>query len=138
MKLFTARWWKRAGSRALYTAIALLIPVAGQLGTGSIDWAYAAGAVGLAVIASLVTSLARLPELTGGVDVWWKAVVGRAARTLGQSVIASIGSTVLFQDVNWQSVAVTAGGAVIVTLLRTILSRLPEAPEQQPELPESS
>lgn len=133
MKLFSSSWWKKAGSRALYTGIALLIPVAGQIGTGTVDWAYAVGAVALGVILSLVTSLASLPEWSGKAVAWWKAVVSRSVKTLGQSVVASIGSTVLFQNVDWASVLVTAGGAVVVTILRTILVRLPESAGDLPE-----
>lgn len=136
MRLFTVSWWEKAGARALYTAIALLIPVAGQIGAGGIDWAYAGGAVALGVIASLVTSLANLPELSGKTVVWWKAVVSRMARTAGQSLVASIGSTILFQDVDWGAVLLTAVGATVVTALRAALSRLPEAPKDHG--PESS
>lgn len=127
MKVFTRPWWRAAGERALYTGVAALIPVAGQIGTGNVDWGYAGGLVGLAVVLSLATSLASLPELKSGKAAFWKAVVYRAVRTLGQGVAAGIGSTLLIQDVDWRVVAGSVAGMVAVTVLRTALSHLPEA-----------
>ncbi len=61
----TKEWLKAAGIRAVktvaQTAVAL-IPAAATI--SQVDWSTVAGAAALAGIASLLTSLAGLPELT--------------------------------------------------------------------------
>lgn len=63
--VLTPAWWIAAGLRAAYTALAVALPIVPQLVAGTVTPAYAGSVVGLAALASLVTSLAGLPELKG-------------------------------------------------------------------------
>lgn len=60
------KWWKAAGIRALktmaQTAVAML-PAAAAI--NQVDWMTVAGTAALAGVASLLTSLAGLPEVDG-------------------------------------------------------------------------
>lgn len=64
MKIFTKKWWKAAGIRAIKTfsqTAAAMIPVAALL--SEINWLEVLSAATLAAILSLLTSLAGLPEV---------------------------------------------------------------------------
>ena len=63
---------------------------------------------------------------------WWRAAGIRALRTVAQTALATIGTTVLLEEVNWIAVASTAVLAGILSLL-TSLSGLPELPEETAE-----
>ena len=60
----TKKWWKAAAVRAVktlaQTAVAML-PVAATI--AEVDWLTVAGTAALAAVASLLTSLAGLPEV---------------------------------------------------------------------------
>lgn len=60
---------------------------------------------------------------------FWRAALIRSARTLAQSAIAAIGSTAMLTEVNWGVVASTAALAAILSVLNSIATGLPEAPE---------
>lgn len=63
--LRSAAWWQAAGTRALKTlaqSLAAFI-VAGATGLSGVDWAVALDVAALAAVASLLTSLAGLPEV---------------------------------------------------------------------------
>lgn len=126
MSIFTRAWWAAAGRRALATVIAALIPLTGVLVAGGVpplDALSLSVAVG---VASLLTSLAGLPELTGRSVTLLRAIVVRCAKTLGQTgAVMFVGVTVI-EAVDWRDFAITVGGAVVVTLLRTVLAYLPE------------
>ena len=66
-KLLSKKWWKAAGTRAIKTAAqtALGFFVAGMT-FSDVDWMTAASVVGMATLASLLTSLAGLPETKEG------------------------------------------------------------------------
>lgn len=60
---------------------------------------------------------------------FWKAALNRAVRTVAQTAIATIGTSVIISDVNWLVVlssAVLAGGLSILT---SIATKLPEVEE---------
>ena len=62
--IFTKKWWKAAGIRALKTmaqAAVSMIPAAATI--TEVNWIVVAGTAALAGIASLLTSLAGLPEV---------------------------------------------------------------------------
>lgn len=59
---------------------------------------------------------------------WWKAAGIRAIKTVAQTAIATIGSTALITEVNWQVVASAAALAGVLSLL-TSLAGLPEVTE---------
>lgn len=61
---------------------------------------------------------------------WWKAAGIRAIRTVAQAAIATIGSAVLFTEVNWAMVASASLLAGIISLLMSVAG-LPEVDEEK-------
>lgn len=61
--MWTTSFWRQAAERAIKTAaqVALAFFVVGQTDLLSVDWLAVASGVGVAVIASLLTSIASLP-----------------------------------------------------------------------------
>lgn len=126
MDLFTPAWWHAAGRRAAYTALAALLPLAALLFTGEVTPLYVASLIGLTVLTSLVTSLAGLPEVTGKVVPWWRAISVRVLKTAGQVAAPVLGSVLLLEDVGWYELGVTVAGAALTTLIRSLMAYLPE------------
>ncbi|MDR6142026.1 hypothetical protein QE375_001580 [Microbacterium foliorum] len=121
-------WWRSAGLRALYTAIAIGLPYVGGALIAEIDWLTAASAAGLGFLASIATSLAGLPEAEGVDLPWWLAALERVAKTFAQALAAGfLGATVL-ADVSWSTVLQAAAIAALTSLLRLILATLPNDP----------
>lgn len=129
LTLLTNRaWWRSAGLRALYTAIAIGLPYVGGALIAEIDWLTAVSAAGLGFVASLVTSLAGLPEAEGIDLPWWLAAAERVVKTFAQALAAGfIGATVL-SDVSWSTVIQAAAISALTSLLRLILATLPADP----------
>lgn len=63
---------------------------------------------------------------------WWKAAGIRAIRTVAQAAIATIGSSVLFTEVNWAMVASASLLAGVISLLMSVAG-LPEVDEEKGE-----
>lgn len=126
MNLFTPAWWESAGARAANTAIAALIPLATLLVAREVTPLYVVSVAALSAFASLITSLAGLPEVSGKTVPLWRAVLTRSAKTLGQVGAPMLLGVVVINDVDWYALTVTVGGAVLVTLLRTLKDWLPE------------
>lgn len=61
---------------------------------------------------------------------WWKAAGIRAIRTVAQAAIATIGSSVLFTEVNWAMVASASLLAGVISMLMSIAG-LPELEEEK-------
>lgn len=61
---------------------------------------------------------------------WWKAAGIRAIRTVAQAAIATIGSAVLFTEVNWAMVVSASLLAGIISLLMSVAG-LPELDEEK-------
>ncbi len=59
---------------------------------------------------------------------WWKAAGIRALKTVCQTAVGIIGTSILLSEVNWVAVASASALAGIVSLL-TNLSGLPELDE---------
>lgn len=57
---------------------------------------------------------------------FWKAALIRAARTICQTAIASIGTAAVLSDVNWLVVASASALAGILSILTSIATGLPE------------
>lgn len=133
LSLLTNRaWWRSAGLRALYTAVAIGLPYVGGALIADIAWLTAASAAALGFLASLVTSLAGLPEAEGVDLPWWLAAVERVAKTFAQALAAGfLGATVL-ADVAWSTVIQAAAIAALTSLLRLILATLPANPTASP------
>lgn len=123
----TAAFWRATGARVLHTFLAALLPYVALVQVGDVTLAAAFSISGMAALASLVTSLANLPEIDTATMPLWKAIGHRVLRTAGQNVAAGIAGIALLQDVPWQAVAIGVVGATVATLLRTFLDVLPEA-----------
>ena len=65
--------------------------------------------------------------------VFWKAAGIRALRTMCQTAIATIGTSVMLTDVNWQAVASASVLAGILSFLTSIATGLPEVEEEHDE-----
>ena len=63
-----------------------------------------------------------------------KASLIRAIRTVAQTAIATIGTTAVIEDVNWVLVLSASALAGILSILTSIVTGLPEAPDNR--LPE--
>lgn len=61
---------------------------------------------------------------------WWKAAGIRALKTLAQAAIASIGTSVVLEQVSWLYVASSAALAAILSLL-TSMAGLPEVDDDK-------
>lgn len=62
--MFTAKWWKAAGIRAIKTlAQAAIAAIGTSVAIEDVSWVYVASTAALAAILSLFTSVAGLPEV---------------------------------------------------------------------------
>ena len=59
-----------------------------------------------------------------------KAALIRAARTLCQTAVATIGTTAVFSEVDWRMVASCSLLAAVLSILNSIATGLPEAKEE--------
>ena len=57
---------------------------------------------------------------------FWRAALIRAARTLCQTMIATIGTTALLEEVDWLMVASSSALAAILSILNSVATVLPE------------
>lgn len=64
---------------------------------------------------------------------FWRAALIRAAHTMAQTAIASIGTASLLSEVNWAVVASATAVAGILSLLKSIAVGLPEIREDADE-----
>ena len=64
---------------------------------------------------------------------FWKAAGIRALRTMCQTAIATIGTSVMLTDVNWQAVASASVLAGILSFLTSVATGLPEVEEEHDE-----
>lgn len=128
-------WLLDAGKRAAWTALAALLPMV-AVGTVPVNsWAWVAGVVGGAALASLLTSLVSLPEAIGERVPVWAAIGARVLRTAAQVALPAVVTAVALQDVPWADVGRLVAQAAAVTLIRAVLvllipgAALPETKE---------
>ena len=62
---------------------------------------------------------------------FWISAEIRALRTVAQTAIATIGTTALFEDVNWAVVGSASLLAGILSVLTSIATGLPEVEEKK-------
>lgn len=60
---------------------------------------------------------------------FWRAAAIRAIKTICQTAIATIGTSVMLTDVNWLAVASASALAGILSLLTSVAIGLPEVPD---------
>lgn len=126
-QILSRAWWIAAGQRAARTALVVLLGVVRPLIVDpAASWGPAVSTIALAVLVSLATSLASLPEADGTARPWWRATLSRAARTAGQTLVAGIGSSVLWSDVAWTSLWQTVAVATLGTVALAAIAVLPE------------
>lgn len=126
--LFSLSWWKAAGLRALYTAVAIAIPYIAAVQLADVPWAMAASAAALGALASIVTSLFGLPESEHVKLPWWMTALERVVKTFAQSLAAGLAGATFLHDVDWPLILQAATGAAFISLLRLILATLPNDP----------
>jgi|SRR5690606_41124498 len=134
MAVLTRKWWVEATKRAGATVLAGLIPYVTLVLTDATQVGRVASALGLLALASYATSLAGLPELAREGVSLFRAVVSRTLKTFGQSLTAWIGTAVLFSELDWTVATVAVVGPTLITLLRTLLTTLPEVDEPYEEV----
>lgn len=61
---------------------------------------------------------------------FWKATAIRALRTFAQTAVATIGTSALLSEVNWLAVGSASALAAILSVLTSIATGLPEAPDE--------
>ena len=61
---------------------------------------------------------------------WWKAAAIRAVKTVAQTAVATIGTSMILSEVNWLAVASASALAGILSLL-TSVAGLPEVKEER-------
>jgi len=126
--LFTLAWWKASAIRAARTAVMIAIPYVGTAVLfNGVPWLAIVSAAGLGAVASLVTSLAGIPEADGGHIPVWLALLERTTKTVAQGLAVGIGNSVLFTDVHWSTILQSALIAGLGSLLLGVLGYLPEA-----------
>ena len=60
---------------------------------------------------------------------WIKAAAIRAARTVAQTAIATIGTTAMITEVNWAVVISASALAGVLSVLTSVVTTLPEVDE---------
>lgn len=61
------------------------------------------------------------------VKKFWIAALIRAAHTLAQTAVATIGTAAVFSEVDWVMVASAAGLAAVLSILKSLAVGIPEA-----------
>lgn len=126
--LFTLTWWKAAALRGVRTAIVIAIPYLGTVVLfRDVNWLTIASAAALGFVASIITSLAGIPEASGKTVPFYVALTERTVKTLAQGLAVGIGNAVLFTDVDWSTIAQAALISALGSLLLGVLGFLPES-----------
>ncbi len=68
-----------------------------------------------------------MEELTN--KAFWKAAAIRSIKTICQTAIASIGTAIVIEDVNWLMVLSASALAGVLSILTSIATGLPEVEE---------
>ena len=63
---------------------------------------------------------------------WLKAAAIRAAKTMAQTAVATIGTTALITEVNWLVVLSASALAGVLSVLTSVVTTLPEVENAEP------
>lgn len=121
----TRAWWQATGLRAIKTFAQTVVAMIGTglVAWGEVPWVLVLSTATVAALASVLMSIADLPDGTGR---WWKIALVRALRTFAQVLVAAIGTGLAaWGDVQWTLALSTAAVATVLSLATTIAG-LPE------------
>lgn len=119
-------WWKAAGTRALRTALVILVPYAPTVLHDG-NYLLVLSAAGFGAVTSILTSLFGISETSGTPVSWYWAVFERSIKTAAQALLTAFGTATVFGAIHWSEVPALVGSAVLGTILLTVLKSLPEA-----------
>ena len=112
----TAGYWVKSGKAIARTAVAAFIPVLTVVAAGgTVDWSYTLLAVGLTVVAAILTAMVGIPEDITSNPVL--IVVFRFLRQWAQYLVAATASAALLTDVVWPALLAQATVSAITTVL---------------------
>lgn len=135
--LFSLQWWKDAATRAARTALLLIIPffpAAAQV--GGTEWQPLVLTAAFGFIASMVTSVALLPDETTGVNLSkGKAILYRVIKSFFQGLASGFGTAALLTDVDWNVAIQVAIAGAIGSLVLGVVAALPETAEVVTQAP---
>lgn len=126
-QLLTWLFWRNALIRATRTALVIAVPYFGGVLVVEIPWLVVASAAGFGFVLSILTSLTGLVEAGGGQVSWWYAILERITKTAAQALITAVGTSTLFEQVDWSLALQSAAIAAIGSLLLGFITKLPEA-----------
>ena len=118
LKTRSGQWCRAAGIRALKTILCAaigLIPAGATI--SGVDFRLIIGMALCAGVASIVTSLAGLPEINDKSMPLWKAALIRCVKTFGQVAAPLIPASVVISAVDWKTILSTAALACLSSVL---------------------
>lgn len=65
--------------------------------------------------------------ITPKFKIWLRSAIIRAVRTIAQTLLASLGMSVTFSDVNWTVAISTSLFAGLLSIITSVVTGLPEA-----------
>lgn len=134
LKTRSGKWCKAAGIRAIKTVLCAaigLIPAGATI--SGVDFRLIIGISLCAGVASIVTSLAGLPEINDKSMPWWKAALIRCGKTFGQVVAPLIPASVVISAVDWKTILSTAALACLSSIMLSMVTGLPEVDRETTE-----
>ena len=135
--LFSLQWWKDSAVRAARTALLLVIPffpAAAQV--GGTEWQPLVLTAAFGFIASMVTSVALLPDETTGVNLSkGKAILYRVIKSFFQGLASGFGTAALLTDVDWNAAIQVAIAGAIGSFILGMVAALPETAEVVTQAP---
>lgn len=127
--LTSSVWWKAAATRAFRTALVVMVPYIPATYIGDVPFITIGLVAALALVTSFITSAVTVLSETDDspLQPWWFAVLSRVGKTVGQALLAGMGTAVLITDVQWDSLWQLAASAGFGSLILALITVLPEA-----------
>lgn len=120
----------RSGRTMAQVALSML-PTAAMV--TEVNWIVVAYTALCAGVASLLMSVARLPEAVGESSSFAAAVFWRTVRTMAQAAVGMIPAGAMITQVDWRQIVLTVALSGIICILTAIATDLPEAEEKKSE-----